>query len=503
MSDPNGMVYFEGEYHQCYQCTGRWGHAVSRDLLHWEHLPLALVGDELGDIWSGSAVVDWRDTSGLFHGGAGLVAVFTHFKQGLQSQSIAYSIDKGRTWIKYAGNPVIPNPGLKDFRDPKVLWHPETGRWVMVVSADKRVRFYSSPNLIDWTFESEFGEGHGSHAAVWECPDLFPLAVDGNEDVVKWVLHVSVGDNEETDGSTAQYFIGEFDGRQFVNDRPGDEVRWTDFGQDFYAAVSYSDIPEEDGRRIWLGWLSNWKYPFGAPTEPWKGAMSISRALSLRTEGEAVRLVQQPIGELKRLRGESSYLRELRVEDGVIRLNFTGSSYELEATVEWEKIDEFGIRFRTSDSEATAAGYCARTNELFLDRTRSGFSDMRNRSGNPARFAKRFNAPRYRSANRLKLHAFVDASSVELFFDDGLQVFTTLIYPDSGSVGLELFAAGGKAVFTCLSIHNMKSIWRPVHNDTPGTNRSCEQGADRSGNGNQGRPISAALPLDATDRLDE
>ncbi|MGO4274452.1 glycoside hydrolase family 32 protein, partial [Paenibacillus sp. TAF58] len=217
MSDPNGMVYFDGEYHQFYQNSAQWGHAVSKDLLHWEHLPVALARDSLGEIWSGSAVVDSKDTSGFFGGKAGLVAIFTHFKAGVQSQSIAYSADKGRTWTKYEGNPVIPNPGLKDFRDPKVIWHAPTHSWVMVVSVDNRVRFYSSPDLKSWKMTSEFGSDQGSHAAVWECPDLFELPVEGSK-TKKWVLAVSIGSNDTTKGSTAQYFVGTFDGLTFKND---------------------------------------------------------------------------------------------------------------------------------------------------------------------------------------------------------------------------------------------------------------------------------------------
>ncbi|WP_123041813.1 glycoside hydrolase family 32 protein [Cohnella candidum] len=460
MSDPNGMVYFEGEYHQFYQFTGRWGHAVSRDLVYWEHLPLAIDRDELGDAWSGSAVVDAKDTSGLFGGKPGLVAIFTHCKNGVQSQSIAYSSDRGRSWRKYNGNPVLPNSGLKDFRDPKVIWHPETGKWVMVVSADKRVQFYSSPNLIDWAFESEFGEGQGSHAAVWECPDLFPLDVDGDPARRKWVLHVSIGDNDETDGSTAQYFIGRFDGKRFVNDLPPEEVRWTDFGQDFYAAVSYSDIPDQDGRRIWLGWMSNWKYPFHVPTSPWKGAMSVPRVLRLRTEGDTVRLVQEPIDELKKLREVPWTANGLEVSDGTRKLAFEGACYEFEMTVEWEKVEEFGVRMRVSGSEATEAGYYVSGNRLFVDRTRSGFSDIIGRSGKPVQFDKCFETERIREGNELKMRGFVDASSVEIFFDDGLQTFTSLIYPNGGSTGLELFAIGGAAVFRNLRVYPIKSIWR-------------------------------------------
>lgn len=463
MSDPNGMVFFEGEYHQFYQFTGRWGHAVSLDLIHWEHLPLALVSDELGDIWSGCCVVDINDTSGLFGGKAGLVAVFTHYKDGLQSQSIAYSSDNGRSWTKFAGNPVIPNPGVRDFRDPKVFWYEPSGKWLMVVSVDKRVHFYSSTNLLEWAFESEFGEGQGSHAAVWECPDLFQLPLDGDRDRPKWVLHVSIGDNKQTDGSTAQYFIGEFDGHQFTNDdETGEQVLWTDYGQDFYAAVTYSDIPIEDGRVIWLGWTSNWKYPFAGPTDPWKGGLSVPRTLALRTCVDGViKLCQQPIDELKRLRGDTLKYNAIEAVDEIVKLDFQGSAYELIADIEWDDADAIGFRLLSSQtgSEATVVGYEPAKQIAFVDRMNAGRNDFINREGVPFHFGKRFTAP-YRAINKtIKLHAFVDGSIVELFIDNGEAVFTTLVYPSPGSNGLELFASGGAALFKAVSIYKLNSIW--------------------------------------------
>lgn len=464
MSDPNGMVFFEGEYHQFYQFTGRWGHAVSRDLIYWEHLPLALDADELGDIWSGSCVVDERDSSGLFGGKAGLVAIFTHYKEGLQSQSLAYSSDLGRSWTKYAGNPVIPNPGVRDFRDPKVLWHEQGGKWVMIVSVDKSVHFYSSANLTEWSFESEFGEGQGSHAAVWECPDLFRLPVDGDKERQKWVLHVSIGDNGETDGSTAQYFIGEFDGHRFSNDdETGGEVRWTDYGQDFYAAVTYSDIPQEDGRCIWLGWTSNWKYPFAGPTEPWKGGMSIPRALELRTGSDgAVKLCQQPIVELKKLREKELLLEQVTVTDRAVKLDFRGTAYELITEIEWDDaVAAFGLRVRSSqeENEATVIGYEPSAQKVFVDRNQSGQSEFINRAGEPFHFGKRFAAPHHAVNKRIKLHAFVDESVIELFVDNGETVFTALVYPSPNSDGIELFASGGAALFRSIYIYKLKSIW--------------------------------------------
>jgi fructan beta-fructosidase len=364
---------------------------------------------------------------------------------------------------QYAGNPVIPNPGIKDFRDPKVIWHPPSGRWVMAVSADKRIRFYSSPNLLDWTFESEFGEGQGSHAAVWECPDLFQLPVDGDQDVSKWVLHVSIGDNEETDGSTAQYFVGQFDGKRFVNDRPGDQVAWTDHGQDFYAAVTYSDISEEDGRRIWLGWLSNWKYPFGAPTKPWKGGLTIARELTLRTgENGEILLVQQPVKELERLREQAYAWHDLKLTDETLSLGFHGIAYEFETVIEWEDSMEFGLRLRVSKSgtEVTTVGYSVKSDELFVDRSRSGFGSLNARENGIVNIGKRFVAPRSRTDKQIRLRGFVDASSLELFAEDGERVFTIIHFPEPASDGLELYAAGGAAIFTQLHIYALKTIWR-------------------------------------------
>lgn len=483
MSDPNGMVYYKGEYHQFYQFTGRWGHAVSRDLVHWEHLPLALVGDELGDIWSGSAVVDWKDTSGLFDGGSGLVAIFTHYKEGLQSQSLAYSRDEGRTWEKYAGNPVIPNPGLSDFRDPKVLWHEETGRWVMIVSIDKAVAFYSSPNLLEWRLESRFGgEGVGCQAAVWECPDLFRLPVANEPGVFRWVLHVSIGDNEETDGSTAQYFVGDFDGRVFTPEH--EDICWTDHGQDFYAAVTYSDIPESDGRTIWLAWTSNWQYPFEAPTAPWKGGMSLPRELVLTRSGEGeLMLLQRPVSELKRLRGEGQEFGPLLLADQRIPLDFRGRSYEFEAIVSWEKMEEpaggaveaepvrsgqarqtgkaaeFGICVRSSGREETVLGFRPGRKELFLDRSRSGFTELPKRTGGIAHFAKEFRAPYVGDPGRIRLRGFVDESVIEWFVGDGETVFTSLVYPDPKSDGLELYARGGTVRLESFTVYPLASIW--------------------------------------------
>lgn len=455
MSDPNGMVFFEGEYHQFYQNSGQWGHAVSKNLLHWEHLPLAIAKDELGDIWSGSAVVDWQDTSGFFDGEPGLVAIFTHFKNGLQSQSIAYSTDKGRTWTKYEGNPVIPNPKVKDFRDPKVFWHEPTQAWVMVVSVDQKLWFYNSPDLKKWEMTGEFGLGHGSHAAVWECPDLFELPIEGTGEK-KWVLTVSIGNNTATKGSKAQYFIGSFDGRTFKNDNKPAVTLWSDYGKDFYAAVSYSDIPEEDGRRIWLGWMSNWRYPFSMPTGTWKGNMSIPRELKLRDiPGEGIRLVQEPIVELEALRGKPEKFEKQTLTAGgsnpMAGIRGTSFETELEFAVESEHV--FGIKFRKGSDQETIIRYEPKSKELIFDRLESGKSDFEEN------FAEQMSAPLQTKAGKIKLRLFVDETTVEVFANDGEAVLTNIMFPDSPSTELELFSEGevtlNKGVY-----YPMRSIWR-------------------------------------------
>jgi len=451
MSDPNGMVFFEGEYHQFYQYRGEWGHALSRDLVHWQHLPLALARDSLGSIWSGSAVVDRHDTSGFFHGKAGLVAIFTHFKNGVQSQSLAYSADRGRSWTKYADNPVIPNPGLKDFRDPKVFWYAPSRSWVMVVSVDQEVRFYSSPDLKHWKVTGEFGRGQGSHAAVWECPDLFELPIEGTHEK-RWVLTLSVGNNPTTHGSTAQYFVGRFDGRTFTNANPSSTVLWTDHGRDFYAAASYSDIPSRDGRRIWLGWMSNWRYPFAMPTTPWKGNMSIPRSLTLRNvEGQGLRLIQLPIQELTRLWGKPIRIPSQELHAGHNPLGgIHGVAYSLEGEFKITSEAIVALHLRREGDQETVLTYDPAQALLSVDRTKSGVHDFE------AGFAEKVSAPLRLKDGILKFRVFVDSCSVEVFANNGEIVLSNLIFPDPTSDALDLSVSGEGITLNQLTYYPMR-----------------------------------------------
>ncbi|MNS36920.1 Levanase precursor [compost metagenome] len=469
MNDPNGMVYYEGEYHLFYQYYPggtiwgpmHWGHAISKDLIHWEHLPTALEPDEHGFIFSGSAVVDWKDSSGLFAGGSGLVAIFTHHdtnpetQEVRQRQSLAYSLDKGRSWIKYAGNPVLSEEQIIDFRDPKVIWHEETQRWVMVLAAGNHARFYNSPDLKSWSFTGEFGLSDGSHDGVWECPDLFELSVEGEPGKKQWVLIISIGDHpDHPEGSRTQYFVGDFDGRTFTNSNSPETVLWVDHGRDNYAGVTWSDIPEEDGRRIFLGWMSNWKYANFTPTVTWRSAMTIPRVLSLINNEEGVRLVQRPIDELQHLRLSKQYWEEMHVAPE--QPFSSGKVGELlEVRVEFEVGDAklVGLKLKSSMGEETIVGYDVRTSLLFIDRLASGQVDFHQQ------FACRHEAPLQLDNGRVSLHLFLDNSSVEVFANDGKTVMTDLIFPASGSKELELFAEAGAAKIVSLEVDHLNSIY--------------------------------------------
>ena len=323
MNDPNGLVYFNGVYHLFYQYNPygntwghmHWGHAISKDLVYWENLPIALYPDKLGMIFSGSCVVDWNNSSGFFKEGEGLVAVYTNSLMTnnsdieIQQQSIAYSEDDiGFWWNKYINNPVIPNYQFKDFRDPKVIWHEETCRWVMVLANGDRVKFYASQDLKSWEYLSEFGMNEGSHEGVFECPDLFQLQIEG-ENATKWILKVDINKGAIAGGSGGQYFIGHFDGINFKNDNPPETVLWIDYGKDFYAAQSYFNLSSK--RRVWIAWINNWEYAQKVPTEVWRGNFTIPREVKLKKVKEKIRIFQEPIIELEKLRIAKTRLENL------------------------------------------------------------------------------------------------------------------------------------------------------------------------------------------------
>lgn len=431
MNDPNGMVFYQGKYHLFFQHNPdntvwgpmHWGHAVSEDMIHWEERKIALFPDELGMIFSGSIVVDWHDTTGFFNGGHGLVAIFTHHldcdqQPPKQYQSLAYSFDEGETWVKYEQNPVLKSEEKVDFRDPKVFWFEKENKWVMILATGQTVMVYSSPNLKDWQFESEFGVGVGYQEAVWECPDLFELSVEGTTDK-KWVMIVSVGDNDQLNvGSKTQYFIGDFNGHIF---KPIDtDIRWLDHGRDNYAGVSFSDIPKEDGRRIYLGWMSNWRYANVVPTEGWRSQMTLPRVLSLTHDGDKLLIKQQPVSELSSYTTDQLVMnrRDLR-EDITVPLFKEAMQINLELQV--DAADQVMIMLHSQEGDQLTLTLDANDGLLTLDRSKAGQVDF-----SPL-FKEVQNTPI--NDGHTQLVIVLDRSSIELFVDGGKEALTSLVYP--------------------------------------------------------------------------
>jgi len=410
MNDPNGLVYFNGTYHLFFQHYPddivwgpmHWGHATSKDLVHWQQQPIALYPDSLGYIFSGSAVIDSGNTSGFGRAGKiPLVAIFTHHdpkgeKSGsttFQNQSLAYSLDGGATWTKYAGNPVLKNPGITDFRDPSVSWHAKEKKWVMALATKDRITFYSSANLKNWTKESEFGERLGAHGGVWECPNLFTLQ---EKDRTRWVLLVSNNPGGPNGGSGTQYFLGDWDGHRFT---PGDtSTRWVDYGPDDYAGITFNNT---GGRRIFLGWMSNWEYANQVPTATWRNAMTIPRELSLRRQGEKLYLASRPVKEIDRLK------------PGLYTLHLSGIP-----------VHDFSLHFSNAGGDELVIGYDQSANQYYIDRSRAGHVGF-----HPG-FGSRYTAPRVSTVKKINLTVVMDASSAELFADDGLTVMTAVFFAD-------------------------------------------------------------------------
>ncbi len=472
MNDPNGMFYLNGEYHLCYQYYPdstvwgpmHWGHAVSKDMIHWQHLPVAIYPDSMGYIFSGSTVVDTKNSSGLGSlQNPPVIAIFTYHdpvleKKGsniFQNQGIAYSIDKGRSWIKYPGNPVLKNPGIRDFRDPKVIWHNETGKWIMILAVQDRVHLYSSPDLLDWSFESEFGKGAGAHGGVWECPDLFSLKVAGS-DISKWVMFVSINPGGPGGGSATQYFTGEFDGHKFTPDYTNE--KWVDMGRDNYAGVTWSNVPEEDGRQLFIGWMSNWDYATVVPTRVWRSATTVPRELSLIRNEDGFFLVSNPVKELITLREKSykpfifsqKFEGEMEIDTDSIKL--MQSELVFNFNLKDNLADSIGVFIENELNERLIIGYSVEQKQFFVDRTNAGNSD----------FSRKFagvSTAAYEAGSSLKMHFLIDASSCELFVDDGRLVMTNLVFPSESYTKLKVFSTSEVTLENTV-LYSLSSIWQ-------------------------------------------
>ena len=452
MNDPNGMVYKDGEYHLFYQYNPygskwgnmSWGHAISQDLVNWKHLPVAIAPDALGTIFSGSAVVDFDNTAGF--GAGAIIAIYTQ-NSDRQVQSIAYSTDNGRTFTKYENNPVLTSEA-RDFRDPKVFWYENTKRWIMVLAVGQEMQIFSSPNLKDWTFESRFGEGQGAHGGVWECPDLFELPVEGTNDK-KWVLLCNLNPGGPFGGSATQYFVGSFNGKEFVNEFPS-KTKWMDWGKDHYATVTWSDAP--DNRRIAIAWMSNWQYANDVPTSQYRSPNSVPRDLSLFTVDGETYLQSAPSPELLALR-DASKKRSFKVNGTrTIKEMIPGNdgAYEIELTIENQHADVIGFRLYNDKGEEVDMQYDMKEKKFSMDRRKSG----------EVSFNENFPMLTWTAIesgkDELKLRLFVDKSSVEAFGDGGRFVMTNQVFPSEPYTHIDFYSKGGAYKVDSFVIYKLK-----------------------------------------------
>jgi len=452
MNDPNGMVYRDGEYHLFYQHNPygskwgnmHWGHAISKDLINWEHRPDAITPDALGTIFSGSAVVDTDNTAGF--GAGAIVAIYTQ-NSDRQVQSIAYSTDNGRSFTKYENNPVLTSDA-RDFRDPKVFWHKETQRWIMLLAVGQEMQIFSSSNLKDWAFESSFGEGQGAHGGVWECPDLFELPVDGTNEK-KWVLLCNLNPGGPFGGSATQYFVGTFNGKEFANESPS-QTKWMDWGKDHYAAVTWSDAP--DNRRIAIAWMSNWQYANDVPTSQYRSPNSVPRDLSLFTVDGETYLQSAPSPELLKLR-DISKKRSFKVNGTrTIKDMIAGNegAYEIELTIENQYADVIGFRLYNDKGEEVDMQYDMKEKKFSMDRRKSG------EVGFNENFPMLTWTAIESGKDELKLRLFVDKSSVEAFVDGGRFVMTNQVFPSEPYTHIDFYSKGGAYKVDSFVIYKLK-----------------------------------------------
>ena len=412
MNDPNGMVYVDGTYHLFYQYNPQgngwgnmsWGHATSTDLIHWKEQAVALTRDELGDIFSGSAVIDKDNTAGF--GAGAMVALYTS-ASGAQQQSLAYSTDGGVNFTRYSGNPVIKNND-DNLRDPKVFWHADSKQWVMALAKGwaKGVELYGSSDLKNWHHLSTFVINlPGRPNFQWECPDLIQF---GN----KWVLIVSVNPGGPILGSGMMYFVGDFDGKEFKADAL-DYPLWLDYGMDNYAGVTWSNTGD---RRIMIGWMNNWNYAGDVPCSPWRSAMTLPRELKLTELSGKPLLCSPVVSEIDRIAGSWQNVgTTIDAKD----------AYQLRLTLNLDKNST--VTLSNSQDERYVIDINASARTLTAHRTAaSGKTSFNGSFSIPS-----MQAPLNVEGNTVTIDMFVDQSSVEIITKDGTMSMSNLVFPQS------------------------------------------------------------------------
>lgn len=460
MNDPNGMFYKDGVWHLYYQYNPygskwqnmSWGHSSSTDLLHWEHHPVVIEPDGLGQIFSGSCVVDSANTAGF--GTDEVIALYTSAGAN-QMQSLAHSGDNGESFVKYPGNPILTLDS--EARDPNMFWNEATKEWVLILAhaLEHEMLIFTSPDLKTWTLQSDFGKGLGAQGGVWECPDLFELPVDGSDEK-KWVLICNLNPGGIFGGSAAQYFVGDFDGKTFKADTLPDgtvPTKWMDYGKDHYATVSWSGAP--DDRRVVLGWMSNWQYADAVPTTQFRSANTLPRDLSLFIGADnQYYLKTLPSPEVNNLIGDkflSAKNKNLGIKPASFKLPADNKGIcVIEVDLDAQSAKDVEVILSNAEGEKVVMNFLPDESKFSFDRTQSGITEFSNE------FPAVVWAPTLRNSNLQKLRIFIDTSSIEVFDAEGNFVMTNLVFPNQPYSSVAFSAKGGKARINSLNIYNIK-----------------------------------------------
>lgn len=462
-NDPNGLVYYKGKYHLFYQYNPygikwghmSWGHAESNDLIHWKHLPIAIIEKDGTMIFSGSAVIDEKNTTGFGQKNEiPMVAIYTghyiadtsHLDDYLQSQQIAYSLDDGVRWTKYSNNPVL-DMHKKDFRDPCVFWYSPEKKWVMavVLPHEHMVQLYSSADLKKWEHLSDFGPA-GDIKDIWECPSLLQVPIAGSGGKKKWVLFNS----QQT---TMQYFVGEFNGRTFVNENPSSNIYRPDYGPDYYAGITYNHLPENQ-LPVLVGWANNWTYAADIPTDPWRSMMALPRELVLHKKNGAWILYQQPVSAVYGLRNKPWSLDQVKVQG---EKDLPVKSQQCEIEISWQPASQSvsGLRLAHGSRKGLIIGYDEKNKMLFMDRRDAGTNAFNEKYAQMSIYETKLE----KDQGKIRLHIFFDHSIVEVYANEGESVMTMQIFPDEQDKLIQLFSENGSNTFQNMKIRELNSAW--------------------------------------------
>lgn len=462
MNDPNGMFYKDGVWHLYYQWNPygskwqnmTWGHSSSKDLITWEHQPVAIEANGLGAVFSGSSVVDAENTAGF--GKDAIVSLYTS-ADASQIQSLAHSKDGGQTFEIYPANPIITLES--EARDPNMFWDDTNNQWVLSLAhaLDHEMLFFTSPNLKEWTLQSAFGKGIGAQDGVWECPDLFKLKVDGSDEE-KWVLVCNINPGGPFGGSATQYFVGDFDGKTFRADTDASgniPTKWMDYGKDHYATVSWSNAP--DNRRTLIGWMSNWQYAAEVPTMQYRSANTLPREAGLFKGADGqIYMSSAPSPELLTLRDKAVVsVRNKSIGKNPREFALPSSHAgvcEILLDFDCKKADSVDIKIANKAGEYVTLRYNNSDHTLSFDRRESGIVDF------SQDFPAVTVAPTFGNGKKVSLRIFIDKSSMEVFGNNGKFVMTNLVFPTKPYTTLSVNANGGSAKIENLKIYSIKEL---------------------------------------------